>query len=89
MYDVLEAIGHEVKLAHPKKTRIIAEAMIKTDAKDSETLAHLLRSNLLPTSWVPPKETRDLRELVRIRTYLVREQTRFKNKFARNSRRGV
>jgi transposase len=36
--------------------------------------------NWLPTSYVPPKEIRKLRELTRLRTYLVRERTRFKNK---------
>jgi len=79
-YEFFESRGFEVKLTHPIKTRIIAEAKIKTDAADSEALAHLLRADLLPTSYVPPKELRELRELVRLRTYLVRERTRFKNK---------
>jgi transposase len=47
-YELLESVGYEVKLAHPMKTGIIAEARIKTDAKDSEALAHLLRTNLPP-----------------------------------------
>jgi len=90
VYELLESMGYEVKLAHPMKTRIIAEAKIKTDALDSEALAHLLRANLLPTSYVPPKELRELRELVRLRTYLVRERTRFKNKIrAELAKRGI
>jgi transposase len=90
VYEFLESKGYEVKLAHPTKTRIIAEAKIKTDAKDSERLAHLLRSDLLPTSYVPPRESRELRELVRLRTYLVRERTRFKNKTrAELAKRGI
>jgi transposase len=90
VYDFLENFGYEVKLAHPMKTRIIAEAKIKTDASDSEALAHLLRANLLPVSYVPPKEVRELRELVRLRTYLVRERTRFKNKIrAELAKRGI
>jgi len=79
-YELLEHMGYEVKLAHPLKTRIIADAKIKTDASDSEALAHLLRADLLPTSHVPSREARELRELVRLHTYLVRERTRFKNK---------
>ena len=79
-YELLEDMGHEVKLAHPIKTRLIAEARIKTDATDSEALAHLLRTNLLPTSYVPPKRVRELRDLVRLRTYLVRQRARFKHK---------
>jgi len=90
VYDFLEGRGYEVKLAHPTKTRIIAEAKIKTDAIDSERLAHLLRSDLLPTSYVPPKELRDLRELVRLRTFLVRERSKFKNKIrAELAKRGI
>lgn len=90
VYEFLEGCGHEVSLAHPTKTRIISEAKIKTDAMDSERLAHLLRSNLLPTSYVPPKEIRELRELVRLRTYLVRERVRFKNKIhAELAKRGI
>ena len=90
VYEFLENKGFEVKLAHPTKTRIIAEAKIKTDAIDSEALANLLRANLLPTSYVPPKGLRELRELVRVRTYLVRERTRFKNKIrAELAKRGI
>ena len=90
IYEFLERKGFEVKLAHPAKTRIIAEAKIKTDATDSEALAHLFRADLLPTSYVPPKELRELRELVRLRTYLVRERTKFKNKIrAELAKRGI
>ena len=45
VYELLEGKGYEVKLAHPKETRIIAKAKVKTDKVDSERLAHLLRSN--------------------------------------------
>lgn len=79
-YEWLENEGHEVRLAHPLKTRIIAEARVKTDKTDSRALAHLLRLGWLPTSYVPPREIRELRDLVRLRTYLVMVRTMFKNK---------
>jgi transposase len=79
-YELLEDMGHEVKLAHPLKTRLIAEVKIKTDAKASDALAQLLMMGWLPTSYVPPEEIRRLRELVRLREYLVYERTKFKNK---------
>ena len=41
IYDVLENYV-EVKLAHPYKTRAIAEARIKNDRLDAKMLAHLL-----------------------------------------------
>ena len=48
MYDWLGEIADEIVLAHPQKVRAIADARIKTDTIDSETLAHLLRADLIP-----------------------------------------
>jgi transposase len=80
VYDRLEERGHDVKLAHPLKTKAIAQAKVKTDKIDSEVLAHLLRADLVPESWVPPKEIRELRELVKRRVFLVRMRTKVKNR---------
>lgn len=46
----------------------------KTDVKDCEWLADLLRHGLLKPSFVPPRPQRELRELTRYRTSLVRER---------------
>ena len=46
----------------------------KTDVRDSEWIADLLRHGLLRPSFVPPRPQRELRELVRYRTTLVRER---------------
>jgi transposase len=80
LYDHLEDGGFEVKLSHPLKTKAIAYAKVKTDKVDSVTLAHLLRSNLLPLSYVPEKPIRLNRELLRYRASLVKIQTSVKNK---------
>ncbi|RLF51180.1 MAG: hypothetical protein DRN11_03265 [Thermoplasmata archaeon] len=53
----------------------IAEAKIKSDKIDAKILADLTR-NLLPTSWIPPKEIRELRDLVRQRIFLVKQKTK-------------
>jgi transposase len=45
----------------------------KTDKADSAWLASLLRHGLLEASFVPPLEVRELRDLCRMRTTLVRE----------------
>jgi len=79
-YDLLEEQGYTVKLAHPLKTRAIAEAKIKTDKIDAQILAHLIRSDFLPTSYLPPPDIRDLRNIVRQRAYLVKLRTELKNK---------
>ncbi|KXA98522.1 hypothetical protein AKJ40_04705 [candidate division MSBL1 archaeon SCGC-AAA259M10] len=79
-YERFEEIGFEAKLAHPKGTRAIAESEIKTDSIDARTLTHLLRAGLVHESYVPSEEVRQLRDKVRLRTKLVRERTKFKNK---------
>jgi transposase len=52
----------------------------KTDVKDAEWLADLLRHGLLRPSFIPPPEIRELRELTRYRESLVREQTAVANR---------
>lgn len=78
-YDLLEGLGHKVVLAHPLKTKMIAETKIKTDKIDAKTLAELLRGDFLPTSYVPPKEIRALRHLVRHRISLGKYRGIIKN----------
>jgi len=80
LYDSLEGEGFDVKLSHPLKTKAIAYARVKTDKVDSATLAHLLRSDMLPLSYVPEKPVRLNRELLRYRASLVKVQTGIKNK---------
>lgn len=78
-HDVLDSLSYEVYLSHPLKTRLIAESKVKTDKIDARALADLLRGNLLPTSYVPPREIRKLRHLVRRRIFLGRHRTKLKN----------
>src|SRR6266849_9962598 len=52
----------------------------KTDAKDCEWLADLLRHGLLRASFIPERPQRELRELTRYRTSLVRERTAERNR---------
>lgn len=80
LYDLLEALQIPVTLAHPLRTRAIAEAKVKTDKVDSTILAHLLRADLIPAAYIPPQAIRDLRELLRYRAAIVRVQTSIKNR---------
>jgi transposase len=52
----------------------------KTDVKDAEWLADLLRHGLLKASYVPARPQRDLRELTRGRSLLVAERARWLNR---------
>src|SRR5436190_4657407 len=78
--ELLEEAGFDVHLAHPLRTRAIASARVKTDAIDAKTLAHLLRTGMLPEAYIAPPELRDLRELLRHRATLVRLRTSVKNR---------
>ena len=52
----------------------------KTDVRDSEWLADLLRHGLLQASFIPPQPIRDLRDLVRYRKTLVYERSQEVNR---------
>jgi len=79
MYQQLTCLGCEVILAHPLKTRAIADAKVKNDRLDASILADLLRANLIPRSYIPTEEIRALRELTRQHIRLVQIRTRIKN----------
>ncbi len=80
VYEMLEAKGYEVILAHSFRVKAIASAKLKTDKVDSRMLAHLLRADLIPESYIPTKQMRDLRKLVRHRANLVKVRVIVKNK---------
>ena len=52
----------------------------KSDVKDSQWIAHLLACGLLKSSFVPPPEQRELRDLTRHRAQLNGEHTRCANR---------
>jgi transposase len=52
----------------------------KTDQKDSEWIADLLQHGLLKGSFVPPRATRELRDLTRYRVSLAQECNRIANR---------
>lgn len=70
----------EVVLSNPLKTRIIAEAKVKTDKVDAEILARLLAADFLPLVWVPDAATQQLRHLVFHRQGIVTQKTQAKNR---------
>jgi transposase len=52
----------------------------KTDAKDAEWIAQLLQHGLLAPSFIPRPEVREIRELTRCRTELVRDRAAVANR---------
>ncbi|MFZ2095537.1 MAG: IS110 family transposase [Anaerolineales bacterium] len=79
-YELVEDHDLEVALAHPLKTKAIASARLMNDKVSSETLAHLLRADLLPRAYIPDQETRDIREVLRMHAFLIAQRTRLKNR---------
>lgn len=79
LYDLLSEILEEVKLAHPLKTKLIAEARIKNDTLDSLHLAQLLRADFIPEAYAPGKEIRSRRAVVRARCVLTMVKAKLKN----------
>jgi transposase len=70
----------EVVLAHPLKTRLIADAQIKTDRLDARAMAMLLRGDLVARAHIPWRETRARKNLLRQRLYWARLRTMLRNR---------
>jgi hypothetical protein len=58
------SMGHEVWLSHPKQTKAIAHARLKSDKVDAVMLARLLKADFLPTVWILRGKERYVRELL-------------------------
>ena len=71
VFNVLEE-GRTVLLVNPQHAKAVPGR--KTDVKDAEWLADLLRHGLLRASFIPPAPIRELRELTRYRKALVQQR---------------
>src|SRR4051795_1208598 len=76
---LLAPVVGRVVVSNPSKTRVIAEAKVKTDKVDARILAQLLAAAFLPPVCLPDDRTRALRRQVTRRAHLVRQRTRIKN----------
>src|SRR4029450_15682 len=83
--DEAEAAGVECwVLAPTKMEKSVEQRKHKNDDRDAEDVldklrGHILAGNRLPTVWVPDRQTRDDRELIRMRLALVHKQTQIKS----------
>src|SRR5690625_1568227 len=77
VWNILEG-DFELVLANAKHVKNVPGR--KTDVKDAEWLAKLLRSGLIEGSFVPPEDIRDLRDLTRYRKKLVNNRTAEQNR---------
>jgi transposase len=90
VYKAIRSCGNQVVVANPLKTRLIAEAKIKTDKVDSRILAELMKADMLPECYVPDDETREARKDVRERLLMKKTSTALKNHvYSELLRRGI
>ena len=78
IYNLLESADFQVLVVNAKHMKNVPGR--KTDVKDAEWIAGLLRHGLLQASYIPNREQRELRELIRYRRSLIDERAREVNK---------
>jgi transposase len=78
--DEIEQAGMKPALVHPRKAKVMLGCINKTDKLDVHGMNRLQRVGTLPTVWIAPAETRDLRDLPRTRMFLVDQRTQLKNR---------
>jgi transposase len=69
IYAALEKAGLRVSVVNARHVKQVPGR--KTDVKDSQWLARLARYGLVSSSFIPPKDLRELRMIARYRTKLV------------------
>lgn len=78
LYNILESCGLNAMVVNARHMKAVPGR--KTDVKDAEWIADLLQHGLLQASYIPDKDQRELRELVRYRRSLVGERNRELNR---------
>jgi transposase len=74
IYNLLEGTGLELLVVNARHIKAVPGR--KTDVRDAEWIADLLRHGLLRGSFIPDRGQRELRELVRYRRRLIEERAR-------------
>ena len=81
IFNILEMEGIEALLVNAAHIKAVPGR--KTDVKDAEWIADLLRHGLLRASFVKPRDQRELCELVRYRGSLIEERAREYNRMGK------
>lgn len=76
----LRELGMEVQISNPRKIRMIADSLKKTDENDAFTLARLLKTGEVALSNECSEETRKHRSLSRQRCFLVNTRSSLKTR---------
>src|SRR5713101_2108102 len=76
---LMEELKIDCQVGHPAKVRAAEPRKQKHDRRDADLLLKLLAEDRFPSIWMPSKELRDLRALLRHRHQWVRIRTRVQN----------
>lgn len=78
VFNVLEEMGLVSLVANARHIKAVPGR--KTDVKDAEWIAELLKHGLLRPSFIPGRDQRELRELTRHRRSLIQERSQVRNR---------
>jgi transposase len=78
VFNIMESEEIPVMLVNPQHIKSLSNP--KTDVRDSKWISNLLRHGLLRASFVPKRDMRELRELVKYRSSLCEDSTRTLNR---------
>ena len=78
--EILRSFVDKVVVGNPLQIKAIAQAKVKTDKIDAMVLANLLRCDFLPEVWEPDAKTLKMRHITAIRSALITDRTRLKNR---------
>lgn len=78
IYNLLELEKLMPVVVNAQHIQVVPER--KTDVKDAEWIAKLLRHRLVQGSYIPNREQRELREIIRYRQSIIEERSREVNR---------
>jgi transposase len=78
VFNILEVEGIPAVLVNARHIKTVPGR--KTDVKDAEWIANLLKHGLLKASFVPKRDMRELREITRYRASIIEERAREYNR---------
>lgn len=78
LYNVLEGLDLSLLVVNAQQIKAVPGR--KTDVKDAEWIADLLRHGLLRASYIPDRSQRELQEVVRHRRSLIRQRSQVVNR---------
>jgi len=82
IYNVLELLGCEVIVANAQHIKNVPGR--KTDVKDAQWIAEIVQHGLINPSFIPNREQREMRDIVRYRKNMVEERSREINRLEKH-----